>query len=992
MLLNGLSGLYVTSSNYCSISENSILHNELYGIQASNSAYSNFTDNTVEFNDVGGIYLSGVNSINSTINNNSVAHSYWDDEYTDIFGIQVEGTINTTVSNNNIYNNTDIGLYLYQPKDAIIIGNNITGQNGRLGLGVWIEGYETLVFTQNNVSGNAKFGIWFYNADNFDVYLNFIANNGWGQVFCEDMGHSLGYQYLFGLYWNYWGDYVVRYPSATQTNWIWNTPYQVNSTGMYDYYPLVGYTTVKPNVPDRPELLTQSQTVFDTNITLAWQPIVGATSYLIYVNATYNQTVATTQCVMQLYFIGEFHYYITAVNATGQSLQSNIVSIERLQGTKDVFLWSANWSTFVYYGEGGLGQPRLTQYNGFIYSVSEIITNVTGFSDHYGYLYAKWDPEGNLLWNRTLDLPQFGGFSTFDIWVSKLGVFICGEAIDFDTGDTMAFLTKIDMANGNIIWTNNVTGPNWGNAIYLTEIGGYIFTVGLGEASNNVKAGYDLASLFLVKWDPSSGAVLNYQLWNPYLESYEKLCGLWTDGVSIYIVGTRWTYDSEYYADMPKGFVAKLSPINFAVAWITLLEDTIYEKAISMAAEGTSLYIYLLSHEGNRIMIVSAINGAIQKSEVYPDLDPIYIDGMAIFNGNLFVYGSYYVYDARESVSYSALVRLTMQVEIVDIIVFTKNTYFTAFCYTDGAIFMFNIEEGRYIPNPSWNQRFISLVRYQLELLPYPPVAPILLTPGQTVAVFWIILEWIPSNGATGYEIYVNGVKVATVTGTTYNLTFLGNGTYIIHMRAINAVGNSVNSNTITVIVAIPPSLREEPSNLLPFIIGGAMAGSVIGIAGANTLTPEKLEKFRKRRYKRFFESRGDKMATTSDLAPQATSSSPSSTTIAAEAVPAASYKDLIDKLRIIWDQIPSELRDGVVKAVDKYYKFKDEAVILVYNSFKGLSNGLFNACELLRQGKLQDALLKLDEVSKNAMEKKFTDLAEEATVLSKEHVKGGKS
>ena len=79
-------------------------------------------------------------------------------------------------------------------------------------------------------------------------------------------------------------------------------------------------------------------------------------------------------------------------------------------------------------------------------------------------------------------------------------------------------------------------------------------------------------------------------------------------------------------------------------------------------------------------------------------------------------------------------------------------------------------------------------------------------------------------------------------------------------------------------------------------------------------------------------------------------------------------------------------------KAIDKYYKFKDEAVILVYNSFKGLSNGLFNACELLRQGKLQDALLKLDEVSKNAMEKKFTDLAEEATVLSKEHVKGGKS
>ena len=64
---------------------------------------------------------------------------------------------------------------------------------------------------------------------------NFILNNPNAKNFEDNIWDN-------GFCGNYWDDYLERYPTATQTNDIWNTPYYVGD-GKYDNYPLVNPMT-----------------------------------------------------------------------------------------------------------------------------------------------------------------------------------------------------------------------------------------------------------------------------------------------------------------------------------------------------------------------------------------------------------------------------------------------------------------------------------------------------------------------------------------------------------------------------------------------------------------------------------------------------------------------------------------------------------------------------------------------------------------------------
>jgi hypothetical protein len=47
---------------------------------------------------------------------------------------------------------------------------------------------------------------------------------------------------------NYWSDYLTRYPNATETDGVWNTPYVIDANNT-DYYPLTVQYAVIPEFP-----------------------------------------------------------------------------------------------------------------------------------------------------------------------------------------------------------------------------------------------------------------------------------------------------------------------------------------------------------------------------------------------------------------------------------------------------------------------------------------------------------------------------------------------------------------------------------------------------------------------------------------------------------------------------------------------------------------------------------------------------------------------
>lgn len=102
---------------------------------------------------------------------------------------------------------------------------------------------------------------------------------------------------------------------------------------------------------------------------------------------------------------------------------------------------------------------------------------------------------------------------------------------------------------------------------------------------------------------------------------------------------------------------------------------------------------------------------------------------------------------------------------------------------------------------PLWSQ-------YQASLDPSAPTAPQGLSVSNTTNSS-IDLYWTASTdnvAVTGYDIYVNGVKTGTTTGTSYTVGNLTAGTtYTFSVAAFDAAGNlSLSSNTVTATTLAP--------------------------------------------------------------------------------------------------------------------------------------------------------------------------------------------
>ncbi|MEV4748591.1 carbohydrate binding domain-containing protein, partial [Streptosporangium sp. NPDC049248] len=112
-----------------------------------------------------------------------------------------------------------------------------------------------------------------------------------------------------------------------------------------------------------------------------------------------------------------------------------------------------------------------------------------------------------------------------------------------------------------------------------------------------------------------------------------------------------------------------------------------------------------------------------------------------------------------------------------------------------------------------------------------PPATPTGLT--GTGNVTTASLSWSASSGATGYNVYRNGTKVGTATGTAFSEA-PGAGTHSYQVSATNASGESAKSGAVSVTVGNDqPPPPPVPSGLAATVSGVGVSLSWSASSGA---------------------------------------------------------------------------------------------------------------------------------------------------------------
>lgn len=173
-----------------------------------------------------------VKIINNTVSNNNNE------------GIRIYLSNYTTISGNNCSNNgmtqtvgfiTNDGILL-ESSDYNTVSNNTCLNNFNDGIGLQRSNYNTVV--GNNCSFNKKDGIEVESSNYTIITENYIVNNLEDQANSFDSSNNQWYNNSNSIG-NYWGDYVARYPNAKNNGVIWDIPYEILGSGVFDLYPLV---------------------------------------------------------------------------------------------------------------------------------------------------------------------------------------------------------------------------------------------------------------------------------------------------------------------------------------------------------------------------------------------------------------------------------------------------------------------------------------------------------------------------------------------------------------------------------------------------------------------------------------------------------------------------------------------------------------------------------------------------------------------------------
>lgn len=243
---NGFSGILLSRSTNNSISGNNFISN---GLDFWNSNHNSVKENTVNgkplvyleeianysVGEAGQVIL--VNCSNIRVENLNLSNA--------TIGLELCWTNNSIISSNNLTANSLWGILLYSSCNNSITGNNVANDLR----GIWLDfasNYNTI--TGNNIAGSTQGGVNIVDESRYNtVYYNNFIDNLMLQVFATDMPNFFD----DGSFGNYWSDYQTRYPNATQTNGVWNTPYSID-TNNTDHHPLVNQSVNQ--IPEFPSI------------------------------------------------------------------------------------------------------------------------------------------------------------------------------------------------------------------------------------------------------------------------------------------------------------------------------------------------------------------------------------------------------------------------------------------------------------------------------------------------------------------------------------------------------------------------------------------------------------------------------------------------------------------------------------------------------------------------------------------------------------------
>jgi parallel beta-helix repeat protein len=207
------SNIRIESNNFESSNQNAML---LY--QSDNNLILNNTINCVN-----GIDLS--QSENNNIRQNAI-------ECTNNAIIMTHSKYNT-ITENNIYSNSEYGIYIQASSNNNIISKNILFNNH---IGIRLKSSKNNNIHKNEFNNNSYKGLYICcNAQNNTIFNNSFIKN------LEHVDYTVSklnffYSQEIG---NYWDDYLERYPNAMQLNGVWDKPYKIPFSSYEDKYPLV---------------------------------------------------------------------------------------------------------------------------------------------------------------------------------------------------------------------------------------------------------------------------------------------------------------------------------------------------------------------------------------------------------------------------------------------------------------------------------------------------------------------------------------------------------------------------------------------------------------------------------------------------------------------------------------------------------------------------------------------------------------------------------